>query len=186
VVDAEDNTDYRVLSIDAVPAFDVGDAYEIPDSTTGKWIKTDPDVHKAKATAAHAAYSQEWKGLVRMVKYWNNNPKHGADKPIKPSFLLEVMALDCLHGGWGGAFDRELQSLFATLADRVLEEWPDPAGFGPPVSNDMDAARKRRARQLLQDACEQASVAIDQVRRGRSGEALRTWRDLFGPRFPLS
>jgi len=23
---------------------------------------------------------------VRMVKYWNNNPKHGDLKPVKPSF----------------------------------------------------------------------------------------------------
>ena len=74
--------------------------------------------HAAKATAAHQAYSSEWKGLVRMVKYWNNNPKHG-EKPVKPSFLIEVMALQCLHGGWGGSFDREMQGFFATLADRV-------------------------------------------------------------------
>ena len=58
----------------------------------GKWIKTNPKIHAEKATAAHQAYSSEWKGLVRMVKYWNNNRKHG-EKPVKPSFLIEVMAL---------------------------------------------------------------------------------------------
>ncbi|WP_031764276.1 CBASS oligonucleotide cyclase, partial [Pseudomonas aeruginosa] len=101
-IDAEDNTDYRVVSVDAVPAFDTGDQYEIPDTASGKWIKTDPEIHKDKATAAHQAYGNEWKGLVRMVKYWNNNPKHGDLKPVKPSFLIEVMALECLYGGWGG------------------------------------------------------------------------------------
>ncbi|MFU3725984.1 nucleotidyltransferase, partial [Pseudomonas aeruginosa] len=70
-------------------------------------------------------------------------------KPVKPSFLIEVMALECLYGGWGGSFDREIQSFFATLADRVHDEWPDPAGLGPAISNDMDAARKQRAQQLL-------------------------------------
>ena len=50
--------------------------------------------------------AMRWKGLVRMVKYWNNNPKHGDLKPVKPSFLIEVMALECLYGGWGGSFDR--------------------------------------------------------------------------------
>ncbi|HDY5327917.1 TPA: nucleotidyltransferase domain-containing protein, partial [Pseudomonas aeruginosa] len=128
-IDAEDNTDYRVVSVDAVPAFDTGDQYEIPDTASGKWIKTDPEIHKDKATAAHQAYGNEWKGLVRMVKYWNNNPKHGDQKPVKPSFLIEVMALECLYGGWGGSFDREIQSFFATLADRVHDEWPDPAGL---------------------------------------------------------
>ncbi|MDY6944556.1 MAG: CBASS oligonucleotide cyclase [Pseudomonadota bacterium] len=186
VVDAEDNTDYRIVSVDAVPAFDMGSEYEIPDSASGKWIKTDPEIHKEKAASAHKAYSSEWKGLVRMVKYWNNNPKHGSDKPVKPSFLIEVMALECLYGGWGGSFDRELQALFSTLADRIYDEWPDPAGLGPPISKDMDQARKQRAEQLLRAASRDASIAIDHVRRGRNGEALRAWRDLFGPKFPLS
>jgi predicted nucleotidyltransferase len=185
VIDAEDNTDYRVVSVDVVPAFDTSSEYEIPDSGSGKWIKTDPEIHKEKATIAHQAYSNEWKGLVRMVKYWNNNPKHG-EKPIKPSFLIEVMALECLHGGWGGAFDREMQAFFSTLADRVVDVWPDPAGLGPAISDGMDYARKQRAQELLRLASRQATIAIDHVRRGRNGEALRAWRDLFGPKFPLS
>lgn len=185
VADADDKTDYRIISVDVVPAFDTKNAYEIPDSDSGKWIKTDPEVHKTKATDAHQAYSNEWKGLVRMVKYWNNNPKH-TEKPVKPSFLMEVMALECLHGGWGGSFDREIQSFFATLADRIFDEWPDPAGLGPPISDCMDQARKQRARQLLQSASRQASIAVDHMRRGRNGEALKVWRELFGPRFPLS
>lgn len=183
--DAEDNTDYRVMSIDVVPAFQAGSSYEIPDDASGEWIKTNPEIHAAKATAAHQAYSNEWKGLVRMVKYWNNNSRHG-EKPVKPSFLIEVMALECLHGGWGGQFDREIQAFFATLADRVLDEWPDPAGLGPAVSNGMDAARKSRARELLKAAEREATLAINHARQGRCGDALKTWRALFGPKFPLS
>lgn len=185
VADVDDNTDYRVISVDVVPAFASGDDFEIPDSEAGKWIKTNPKIHADKATAAHQAYSNEWKGLVRMVKYWNNNPKHG-EKPVKPSFLLEVMALECLHGGWGGNFDREFQALFATLADRIHDSWPDPAGLGPPVSNGMEAARKARAKDLLSKASREATIAIDLVRRGRNGDALQAWRNLFGPKFPLS
>lgn len=185
VVDAEDNTDYRILSVDAVPAFVDGDDYEIPDTGTGKWIKTNPETHARKATEAHQAFSNEWKGLVRMMKYWNNNPRHG-EKPIRPSFLIEVMALQCLYGGWQGRFDREVQAFFATLADRVLDDWPDPAGLGPPISDGMDQARKQRARELLTAASREASVAIDLARRGRNGDALSAWRDLFGPKFPLS
>src|SRR3546814_3697844 len=120
-----------------------------------------------------------------MVKYWNNHPKHG-EKPVKPSFLLEVMALQCLHGGWGGSFDREVQGFFATLADRMLDEWPDPAGLGPAISNGMDTARRARACDLLRAAERQATLAIAHTRCGRNGEALRAWRDLFGPKFPRS
>lgn len=185
VVDADDNTDYRVVSIDVVPAFADGDDYEIPDDDSGRWIKTNPEIHARKATAAHQAFSNEWKGLVRMVKYWNNNARHG-EKPVKPSFLIEVMALQCLFGGWQGRFDYEIQGFFSTLADRIFDEWPDPAGLGPAVSDGMDATRKTRARQLLATASGEATIAINHVRRGRNGEALRAWRSLFGPKFPLS
>lgn len=185
VVDAEDNTDYRILSIDAVPAFASGDDYEIPDQSTGKWIKTNPKTHAAKAVVAHQAYSSEWKGLVRMMKYWNNNPKHG-EKPIKPSFLIEVMALQCLYGGWKGSFEYEMQGFFSTLADRIFDSWPDPAGLGPPVSDGMDISRKQRAKELLLVAGREVSLAINHVRQGRNGEALKAWRALFGPKFPLS
>jgi hypothetical protein len=186
VVDAEDNTDYRIVSIDAVPAFAVGDDYEIPDTESGQWIRTNPKIHADKATAAHQAYSNEWKGLVRMVKYWNNNARHGSDKPVKPSFLVEVMALQCLYGGWQGRFDYELQALFSTLSDRIFDTWPDPAGLGPPTSDGMDQVRKQRARDLLMAASREASLAIHLTRQGRNGEALRAWRALIGPKFPLS
>lgn len=185
VIDAEDNTDYRVVSVDVVPAFASVDDYEIPDTDTGKWIKTNPEIHARKATAAHQAFSNEWKGLVRMVKYWNNHARHG-EKPVKPSFLIEVMALQCLYGNWQGRFDYEIQGFFSTLADRVLDTWPDPAGLGPAISDGMDAARKQRARELLMAASRDATVAIDHARRGRNGEALKAWRALFGPKFPLS
>jgi hypothetical protein len=184
-VDADDNTDYRIMSVDAVPAFVAGDDYEIPDKDLGKWIRTNPKTHAEKATAAHQAYSSEWKGLVRMVKYWNNNPKHG-EKPVKPSFLIEVMALEVLHGGFGGSFDREIQSFFATLADRIFDTWTDPAGLGPPISDGMDQARKQRARDLLRAAEGEAAFAIDLARKGRQGDSLKAWRALFGPKFPIS
>lgn len=185
-IDAEDNTDYRIVSVDVVPAFVAKSNYEIPCADTSKWILTNPEIHAQKATDAHQAFSSEWKGLVRMVKYWNNNPRHGADKPVKPSFLLEVMALECLHGGWQGRFDYEIQAFFSTLADRVEEEWPDPAGLGEPISNGMDSARKERAKKLLQQASIDATNAIQLVKRGQTGEALKAWRTLFGTKFPLS
>jgi GAF domain-containing protein len=79
-----------------------------------------------------------------------------------------------------------MQALFATLADRIFDDWPDPAGLGPAISDDMDNAYKQQVRELLQEASNQATIAIDHVRRGRNGEALRVWRELFGPKFPLS
>lgn len=50
----------------------------------------------------------------------------------------------------------------------------------------MDNARKERARTLLMAASREASLAINLARQGKNGEALKAWRALFGPKFPLS
>jgi hypothetical protein len=184
--DAEDKTDYRVVSFDVVPSFTLGVDYEIPDTGTnggaGGWTKTNPRVHAERAVDAQKAYSGEWKGLVRIMKYWNNHH----DKIIKPSFLVEVMALDVLHPPYGGDRAREMQFFFAGLASRIHETWEDPAGLGPPVSDAMDAAKQAAADQALRTAEREAAHAISLTRQGRQGEALQTWRKLFGPLFPLS
>lgn len=184
--DAEDKTNYRVVSFDVVPAFALGNDYEIPDTGTnggaGGWTKTNPTIHADKAVEAQEAYSREWKGLVRMMKYWNNHH----DKPIKPSFLIEVMALDVLHPPYGGDRAREMQFFFAALAGRIHEKWDDPARLGPPVSDAMDAARRTAAEKTLSGAEREAAHAIDLTRQGRQGDALKAWRALFGPMFPLS
>lgn len=179
-VDEEDKTGYKILSVDVVPAFKDGEDYEIPDADEGHWIKTNPKIHAEKAVAAQRAYSDQWKAIVRMLKYWNNHN----GKPIKPSFLIEVMCLECLSGGFGGRWDYEIQSIFATLADRIGDEWADPAGLGPPVSDMLDQAKRDTARAALQAAQKSASEAIHLARQGKNYEAQKAWRALFGPRFP--
>jgi len=179
----DDESGERVVSFDVVPAFRSGDDYEIPDtSVPSGWTKTNPRIHEEKATAAHKAYANEWKGLIRMMKYWNNNN----DKTIKPSFLIEVMALDVLHPPYGGDRAREMQAFFATLAGRVHETWKDPAGLGPAVSDMMDAGCQATAEKSLRSAERQASNALALTRMGKQGDALQAWRTLFGPLFPLS
>lgn len=179
----EDLTDENVMSFDVVPAFEEEHYFEIPDvESTSGWIKTDPEIHREKALEAQNAYNGEWKAIVRMMKYWNN----GHDKPIKPSFLIEVMALKVLHPPFGGSFDREMQGLFYTLADRIEETWEDPAGWGTPVSDKMDSSRCAVARSELIKAGAAATEAIRLTREGKNGAALDAWRKLLGPLFPLS
>jgi hypothetical protein len=179
----EDLTDEKVMSFDVVPAFAKEDYFEIPDTEASSgWTKTNPKVHEQKAIDAQEAYSGEWKALVRMMKYWNNHH----DKPIRPSFLIEVMALELLQPPFGGEFDREMQGFFHALADRIDETWADPAGLGPPVSDSMDAARRAAARTALLAGGAAATQAIQSSRQGRNGAALDAWRALLGPLFPLS
>jgi hypothetical protein len=181
-VSAPDDETDEVMSIDVVPAFAKDDYYEIPDTKSGDWTKTNPTVHYDKAVEANKAFDGEWKALVRMAKYWNNH--HG--KPVRPSFLIEVMALGVLHPPFGGSFEREIQGFFHALADRLDDAWPDPAGLGPDVSDSMDATARSAAQSALNQAGNAATEAIRLARDRKSGEALKAWRSLFGPLFPLS
>lgn len=173
----------RVMSFDVVPAFTKSDHYEIPDTATVKgWTETNPKIHAEKATAANDAFGGEWKGMVRMAKRWNQEK----DKPVSPSFLLEVMALEILRPPFGGDYPYEFMAFFATAADRIDETWPEPAGLGPPVSDSMTSADRANAKRLLTQAHHAVREAIEMSRSGRNGEALRKYRNLFGDLFPLS
>jgi len=176
-------TDDKVMSFDVVPAFAKKDHFEVPNpQDSSGWTETNPRVHAEMAVAAHEAYSKEWKGLVRMMKAWNRQN----DKPIEPSFLIEVMALQLLYGDFQGDFRYEMKAFFASLADRIHDRWPDPAGFGPDVSDGMSDSQKRTAQELLMYAEKSAAAAIQLEVQAKQGEALQGWRKLFGPLFPLS
>ncbi|MEJ7821607.1 MAG: CBASS oligonucleotide cyclase [Chitinophagaceae bacterium] len=173
----------KICSIDAVPAFDAGNHYQIPDNVLNKWIDTDPEKHAEEATTANKAFDGEWKPLVKMVKKWNETQ----GKPINPSFLLEVMAMQILYPPFSGGYVYELKSFFATAADRIGESWPDPAGLGSPVSDQMGATKVNSARQKLVEAGKFVDQAILFQKQGNQGGSLRIWRDnIFGDMFPLS
>jgi Second Messenger Oligonucleotide or Dinucleotide Synthetase domain len=177
------NNEDKILSIDVVPAFTSGSHYQIPDKTLQKWINTDPEIHAEEATAANNAFDGEWKPMVKMIKKWNETQ----GKPIKPSFLIEVMAMQLLFPPFSGGYVYELKSFFATAADRISETWNDPAGLGSPVSDQMDASKIIVARQKLSEAGKYIDQAIQLERNGNQTGALRIWRDnIFGEMFPLS
>ena len=173
----------RIMSFDVVPAFTESSHYEIPDTATSSgWTETNPRVHAEKATAANNAFGGEWKGMVRMVKRWNQTK----NKPVRPSFLLEVMALDILRPPFGGDYPYEFMAFFSTAADRIEQTWPDPAGLGTPVSDSMNAAETLAAKKALTEAHYMVRQAIELSQAGNNGDALRKYRDLFGDLFPLS
>jgi len=173
-------TDEEVTSFDVVLAFDRdAGGYELPDTTTGGWIASDPQVHAEQATAKNKACSEKWKPFVKMIKGWNREWK----KPVRPSFLLEVMALELVlepFGTWGD----ELITFFANAADRIGDSWPDPAGLGPDVNSSMSAAEAAVAATKLREAQAIAERASDLADAGKEKDAVREYRKLFGNRMP--
>lgn len=182
-VDFSTSDDEQVMSFDVVPAFTKGDHYEMPDlSTVAGWTETNPKIHEEEALEKQRSYSNKWRGLVRMIKTWNRHH----DKPVKPSFFLEVMAMELFVGDFGGDYRRELQGFFASAAGRIHDVWPEPAGLGSPVSDGMTTAQKDAAKTALLDTERMVATAIRLEGERKTGEALRTWRQIFGNQFPVS
>jgi hypothetical protein len=172
----------KVLSIDAVPAIECdGGNYEIPDKVTGTWIKTNPEKHKEQATAKNKELDGRWVPLVKMAKGWNR----ANGKPIKPSFLIEVMAEELIEAPFS-TYPDEIRNFFAAMEANVGRNWPDPAGLGPPVSDQMTPELVTKAKKALQEAQRKATLARRAEETGRQGEALEIWREVLGDYFPLS
>jgi predicted nucleotidyltransferase len=171
----------QVLSIDAVPAFELDDFYEIPDGVLGKWIKSDPEAHKTQSTSKNKELNERWVPLVKMLKRWNRS----AGKPIKPSFLIEVMAQHLVDGPFT-TYQGEVRRFFAAALDGIMQDWGDPAGLGPPVSDQMTPELRQSAAEILRKAEMQAALATRLERQGKQGESLALWRELMGKYFPTS
>jgi len=178
----EDDSREQVMSFDVVPAFSIEKCYEIPDRQKGTWIKTDPEAHREMVTTANNGFSGQLVPMVKMIKKWNDVNGN----PVCPPFLLEVMALQILAPPFSGGYRYEFKSFLATAASRIGEVWKDPAGFGPPVSDQMDSSKIAGARRAFEKAGISVSNALRFERENRGGDALREWRSIFGPLFPLS
>jgi hypothetical protein len=175
-------------SDDEVPSFDVvlavdrtGGGYEIPDTTVGDWIATNPEIHKQEATKKNGECGDKWIPLVKMIKGFNRE----WDKPVRPSFLLEVMALELVKPPFV-RYQDEMVLFLANAAERIEEEWPDPADLGPDVNSSMSAFEKTTAAARLRDALAIAERAVQLEDDGKAIAAIDAWRELFGNRMPKS
>ncbi len=178
----DDDDEGKILSIDAVPAFECeGGDYEIPDKITGTWIKTNPEKNREQATNKNKDLDGHWVPLVKMAKAWNR----ASDKPIKPSFLIEVMAQELVEPPFS-TFANEVRNFLAAMEANIGREWSDPAKLGPPVSDEMIRELVDKAKASLREEQRKAALAARAEETGRQSEALRLWREIVGDYFPLS
>jgi predicted nucleotidyltransferase len=172
--------DEEVASFDVVPAFSrSGGGYEIPDAERGRWIPTDPKIHHEESTAMNERCGGSYVPFVKLLKGMNRE----AGEPIEPSFLLEVMALKLIRTPFE-RYQDELNWFLATAAERVTEDWPDPAGIGPDVNETQGAARRRTAAETLAGWQRVAEEAVRLEDGGEERAAYEKWRSLFGARMP--
>jgi hypothetical protein len=170
--------DDEVMSIDVVPAFDrKGGGYYIPDPAAGTWIATNPKRHHELSIAKNAECSGKFVPFVKMIKGINRE----LGEPVSPSFLLEVMAHALVKAPFG-RYQDEIVLFLATAAERIDEQWDDPAGLGGDVNTVMNPSQKLAAAAALRGAQEIAERAVDLEDDGQERAAYDEWKKLFGNR----
>jgi len=170
--------DDEVMSIDVVPAFDrKGGGYFIPDAAAGTWIATNPKRHHELSIAKNAECNGKFVPFVKMIKGINRE----LGEPVSPSFLLEVMAHALVEAPFG-RYQDEIVLFLATAAERIDEQWNDPARLGGDVNTVMSPSQKRAAAAALRNAQAIAERAVDLEDDGEERAAYEEWKKLFGSR----
>ena len=167
-----------VASYEVAPAFPrKGGGFRIPAGIG--WMDTDPKEHADLVTAKNKECGEQFVPFVKMVKGINRE----AEEPVQPSFLLEVMGLGLVLKPFGRYRD-EIRFFLASAADRVTDNWPDPAGVGPDINSQITPARRRELAGIIRAWQTKAEEALLLETEGKERAAVEKWRELFGWRMP--
>ena len=183
-LDADDNVvtinygDEDVASYEVAPVFPrEGGGYLMPNGTG--WMDTDPQKQADLVTAKNKVCDAKFVPFVKMVKGINRE----AGDPIGPAFLLEVMGLELVIEPFGRYRD-EIRFFLASVADRIVDDWPDPVALGPDVNAGVGVGRRRELSDTVRGWLGVAEEALQLEYEGKERAAVETWRELFGWRMP--
>lgn len=167
-----------VASYEVAPVFPrAGGGYSMPNGTG--WMDTDPQRQAQLVTAKNKDCDEKFVPFVKMVKGINRE----AGDPIDPAFLIEVMGMDLVFE----PFDRyrdEIRFFLASVADRIVDDWPDPVGLGPDINSGIQIGRRRELSEMVRGWLTVAEEALQLEYEGKERAAVDTWRELFGWRMP--
>jgi predicted nucleotidyltransferase len=169
----------EVASFEIAPVFPrKGGGYLIPNGAS--WMATDPTKHANLVTEKNQKCDGKFVPFVKMVKGINRE----ANDAIKPSFLLEVMGLDLVLEPFGRYRD-EIRFFLASAADRLIDDWPDPAGLGRDVNSGIPKTERQALARSVRDWLAVVEEALLLENDGKERAAVDKWRKLFGWRMPL-
>jgi predicted nucleotidyltransferase len=169
----------EVTSFEIAPVFPRnGGGYLMPNGAA--WMATDASKHASFVTSKNKKCDDKFVPFVKMVKGINRE----ANDTIKPSFLLEVMGLELVLEPFGRYRD-EIRFFLASAADRLIDDWPDPAGLGPVVNSGIPRTERQALARSVRDWLAVAEEALLLENDGKERAAVEKWRKLFGWRMPL-
>jgi hypothetical protein len=155
--------------------------YSVPDMNDEKWLVSRPRKHSKALTDANSSFGQEFKKIVKMLKWWNH--QHSG---LMKSYHIEVLALKIFTGKTFSNFPWDVFTFFdqaSTLTESLLFD-----DDGNTVDEYLYLKADKRTEIL-----KRLTTAKDKTRdvwyatydnRGEHARALGIWRQVFGDKFP--
>jgi hypothetical protein len=167
--------------VDVVPTFRrEGGGYFIPSSSDNSWIATDPKKHVRLSSSRDTVHGGHLVPLIKMIKGWNRN----ANRQFR-SFHLEVLAWEVFSQVTISSFSSGVRYFFDKAQPYMVQELPDPAGYGGDVAAYIGSREQVRTAILrLDTALWRALKAEEFAAANRIGSAFGQWRKIFGDYFP--
>lgn len=155
--------------------------YSVPDMNDEKWLVSRPRKHSKALTDANNSFGQEFKKLVKMLKWWNH--QHSA---LMKSYHIEVLALKIFNGKTFSHFPWDVYTFFdeaSKLTESLLFD-----DDGNTVDEYLFLKFDKRAEILkrLRAARDKARDAwyATYDNRGEDAKAIGIWSQIFGDKFP--
>ena len=79
-----------------------------------------------------------------------------------------------------GRYRDEIRFFLTSVADRIVDDWPDPVGLGPDVNAGIGVSRRRELLEVVRGWLGVAEEALQLEYDGKDRAAVETWRELFG------
>lgn len=170
-------------NVDIVPVSRVVNAddsvshYNVPNMHNETWIKSQPVRHSNEMTERNASYGQQFKRIVKMIKWWNH--QHSS---YLQSFHIEVLALNILSGSFSN-YPWQIFRFFDKAAEIVQAPLYHYVGN---VDSYFDWKRRQEAVKRLNTAKDKSRSAWNLTYGDNDDHegAIKIWRQIFGNEFP--
>jgi hypothetical protein len=169
-------TDGLSVDVAAVVRYKTG-GFGIPDGQ-GKWLTTNPITHEEYVDRRNSELGSNLKRFIVIVKQWNK-----AHSSRLSSFHLEMLAARTFNTL--GSNRREALRVFFNHNAYNLSV-TDPANYSGDLSSYLSTSERALVNTALIAARDRADLALTAEARGQHAEAIRLWRLILGPRFPVN
>ncbi|MHA1456123.1 MAG: SMODS domain-containing nucleotidyltransferase [Promethearchaeota archaeon] len=172
-------------NVDVIPGF-IEDYEEeillIPDYDYNSFIQTSPTLHKAILSEANKKLGNKLIPLIKMMKCWRNKIKYETKIKFK-SFHLEVFLMNILISEFRN-YPQGIYQVFSNAGDELEKKCYDPADLSGRLDSYLSYQEKQTLIDIFDNTSEKIEEFLNLKMKGADQDAIKGWREIFGPPFP--